>query len=339
MNDPQPEGQVASYIGRRKFLATLGGAAVYPLAARAQQAAMPVIGFLSSSGSPADRARFLTAFRQGVREAGYVEGQNVAIEYRWAQDQYDRLPDLAADLVRRQVTVIAAHDTRSAIVAKAASTTIPIVFVSSGDPVKLGLVASLNRPGGNVTGVTFVLAALATKQLGLLRELVPGAMRFGALVDPNWPITEPFVADVRVAASAVKTQVDVLSVTTVSELDTVFANLAQKPIDALLVGPAPLLYNRRVQLATLAAYHRVPAILPQREFAEAGGLMSYGTSLTDANRQAGVYTGRILKGEKPADLPVMQSIKFEFVINLNTARAFGLTFPPGLLAIADEVIE
>jgi putative ABC transport system substrate-binding protein len=330
---------MASHIERRKFLATLGGAAVYPLAARAQQAAMPVIGFLSSSGSPADRARFLTAFRQGVREAGYVEGQNVAIEYRWAQDQYDRLPDLAADLVRRQVTVIAAHDTRSAIVAKAASTTIPIVFVSSGDPVKLGLVASLNRPGGNVTGVTFVLAALATKQLGLLRELVPGAMRFGALVDPNWPITEPFVADVRVAASAVKTQVDVLSVTTVSELDTVFANLAQKPIDALLVGPAPLLYNRRVQLATLAAYHRVPAILPQREFAEAGGLMSYGTSLTDANRQAGVYTGRILKGEKPADLPVMQSIKFEFVINLNTARAFGLTFPPGLLAIADEVIE
>jgi putative ABC transport system substrate-binding protein len=237
------------------------------------------------------------------------------------------------------VTVIAAHDTSSAIVAKAATTTIPIVFVSSGDPVKLGLVGSLNRPGGNVTGVTFVLAALGTKQLGLLRELVPGAMRFGALVDPNWPITEPFVADVRVAASAVKTQVDVLSVTTVSELDTVFANLAQKPIDALLVGPAPLLYNRRVQLATLAAYHRMPAIFPQREFAEAGGLMSYGTSLTNANRQAGVYTGRILKGEKPADLPVMQSIKFEFVINLNTARAFGLTFPPGLLAIADEVIE
>jgi ABC-type uncharacterized transport system substrate-binding protein len=300
---------------------------------------MPVIGFLSSSGSPADRARFLTAFRQGVREAGYVEGQNVAIEYRWAQDQYDRLPDLAADLVRRQVTVIAAHDTRAAIVAKTATTSIPIVFGSSGDPVTLGLVVSLNRPGGNVTGVTFVLAALATKQLGLLRELVPGAMRFGALVDPNWPITEPFVADVRVAASAVMTQVEVLSVSTMSELDTVFANLARKPIDGLLVGPAPFLYNRRVQLATLTAYHRMPAIFQQREFAEAGGLMSYGTSLANANRQAGVYTGRILKGEKPADLPVMQSIKFEFVINLNTARAFGLTFPPGLLAIADEVIE
>jgi putative tryptophan/tyrosine transport system substrate-binding protein len=327
-------------LRRRQFITLLGGgAAAWPLVASAQQPAMPVIGFLSSSGSPADRAGFLTAFRQGVREAGYVEGQNVAIEYRWAQDQYDRLPDLAADLVQRQVTVIAAHDTRSAIVAKAATTTIPIVFVSSGDPVKLGLVASLNRPGGNVTGITFVLAALATKQLGLLRELVTGAMRFGALVDPNWPITEPFVADVRVAASAVKTQVDVLSVSSMSELDTVFANLAQKPIDALLVGPAPLLYNRRVQLATLAAYHRVPAIFQQREFAEAGGLMSYGTSLIDANRQAGVYTGRILKGEKPADLPVMQSIKFEFVINLNTARAFGLTFPPGLLAIADEVIE
>jgi putative ABC transport system substrate-binding protein len=327
-------------IRRREFITLIGGAAAaWPVAARAQQAAIPVVGFLSSSGSPADRARFLTAFRQGVRETGYVEGQNVVIEYRWAQDQHDRLPDLAADLVRRQVTVIAAHDTSSAIVAKAATTTIPIVFVSSGDPVKLGLVASLNRPGGNVTGVTFVLAALGTKQLGLLRELVPGAMRFGALVDPNWPITEPFVADVRVAASAVKTQVDVLSATTGSELDTVFANLAQNPIDALLVGPAPLFYNRRVQLVTLATYHRVPAIYFQREAAEAGGLMSYGTSLSDANRQAGVYTGRILKGEKPADLPVMQSVKFELVINLNTAKAFGLSFPPGLLAIADEVIE
>ncbi len=299
---------------------------------------MPVIGFLGSS-SPADRDALVTAFRQGVRETGYVEGQNVAIEYRWAQDQADRLPDLAADLVRRQVTVIAAHDTPSSIVAKAATTTIPIVFASGGDPVKLGLVASLNRPGGNVTGVTFVVAELGAKQLGLLHELQPGAVRVGVLVDPNFPLTESFVSDVQAAASSIRKQIEVLEAPTGRDIDTAFASLAQKPIDALLVGPSPLLNNRRVQLVTLATYHRVPAIYSWREAAEVGGLMSYGTSMTDAYRQAGVYTGRILKGEKPADLPVMQSIKFEFVINLNTAKAFGLSFPPGLLAIADEVIE
>ena len=326
-------------VRRREFITLLGGAAAaWPLAARAQQPAMPVIGFLSSS-APADRARFLTAFRQGLRETGYVEGQNVAIEYRWAQDQADRLPDLAADLVRRQVTVIAAHDTPSSIVAKAATTTIPIVFASGGDPVKLGLVASLNRPGGNVTGVTFVAAELGAKQLGLLHELQPGAVRVGVLVDPNFALTQSFVSDVQAAALSIGKQIEVLEAPTGRDIDTAFASLAQKPIDALLVGPGPLLNNRRVQLVTLAAYHRVPAIYPLREVAEAGGLMSYGTSITDAYRQAGVYTGRILKGEKPADLPVMQSIKFEFVINLNTARAFGLSFPPGLLAIADEVIE
>jgi putative ABC transport system substrate-binding protein len=324
---------------RREFITLLGGAAAaWPLAARAQQPAMPVIGFLSGS-APADRVRFLTAFRQGVREAGYVEGQNVAIEYRWAQDQYDRLPDLAADLTRRQVTVIAAHDTPSAIVAKAATTTIPIVFASGGDPVKLGLVASINRPGGNVTGVTFVVAGLGAKLLGLLHELQPGAGRVGVLIDPNYPLTEPFVLDVQAAASSIGKQIEVLEAPTGRDIDTVFASLAQKPIDALLVGPSPLLNNRRVQLVTLATYHRVPAINSWRGAAEVGGLMSYGTSITDAYRQAGVYTGRILKGEKPADLPVMQSIKFEFVINLNTARAFGLSFPPGLLAIADEVID
>jgi putative ABC transport system substrate-binding protein len=324
---------------RRDFITLLGGAAAaWPLAARAQQPAMPVIGCLSSSGSPADRARFLTAFRQGLREPGYVEGQNVAIEYRWAQDQADRLPDLAADLVRRQVTVIVA-DTPSSIVAKAATTTIPIVFTSGGDPVKLGLVASLNRPGGNVTGVTFVTAELGAKQLGLLHELQPGAVRVGVLVDPNFAPTQSFVSDVQAAALSIGKQIEVVEAPTGRDIDTAFARLAQKPIDALLVGPGPLLVNRRLQLATLAAYHRMPAIYLVREFAEAGGLMSYGTSITDAYRQAGVYTGRILKGEKPVDLPVIQSSKFEFVINLNTARAFGLSFPPGLLAIADEVIE
>jgi putative tryptophan/tyrosine transport system substrate-binding protein len=326
-------------IGRRHFITLLGGAAAaWPLAARAQQAAMPVIGFLGSS-TPVDRAHYLTAFRQGLREAGYVEGQNVAIEYRWAQDQAERLPDLAGDLVRRQVTAIAAHDTPSSIVAKAATATIPIVFASGGDPVKLGLAASLNRPGGNVTGVTFVVAELGAKQLGLLHELQPGAVRIGVLVDPNFALTQSFVSDVQAAALSIGNQIEVLDAPTGRDIDTAFARLAQKPIDALLVGPGPLLDNRRIQLATLAAYHRLPAIYPLRVFAEAGGLMSYGTSITDAYRQAGIYTGRILKGEKAADLPVLQSTKFEFVINLNTARAFGLTFPPGLLAIADEVIE
>jgi putative tryptophan/tyrosine transport system substrate-binding protein len=331
---------MASHIERRKFLAALGGAAAaWPLVAHAQQPAkLPTIGFLGSS-SAADRARLVTAFRQGVRETGYVEGQNVAIEYRWAQDQYDRLPDLAADLVRRQVAVIAAHDSSSAIVAKAATTTIPIVFASGGDPVKLGLVASLNRPGGNVTGITFIVAELGAKQLGLLHELQPGAVRVAVLVDPNYPLTESFVSDIRAAASSIRKQIEVLEAPTGRDIDAVFASLAQKPVDALLVGPGSLLYNRRVQIVTLAAYHRVPAIYSQREWAEAGGLMSYGTSLSDAYRQAGVYTGRVLKGEKPVDLPVIQSVKFEFAINLNTAKAFGLSFPPGLLAIADEVIE
>jgi putative tryptophan/tyrosine transport system substrate-binding protein len=236
--------------------------------------------------------------------------------------------------------LVFSHDTPSSIVAKAATTTISIVFATGGDPVKLGLVASLNRPGGNVTGVTFVTAELGAKQLGLLHELQPGAaVRVGVLVDPNYAPTQSFVSDVQAAASSIGKQIEVLEAPTGRDIDTAFASLAPKQIDALLVGPGPLQDNRRVQLATLAAYHRVPAIYPQRENAEAGGLMSYGTNLSDAYRQAGVYTGRILKGEKPADLPVIQSIKFEFVINLNTARAFGVSFPPGLLAIADEVIE
>ena len=324
---------------RRDFVkGIVGSVTAWPLAASAQQKAVPVIGFLGSSW-PADRARLVTAFRQGLRETGYVEGQNVAIEYRWAQDQYNQLPDLAADLVRRDVAVIAAHDTLSAIAAKVATKTIPIVFATGGDPVRDGLVTNLKRPDGNVTGVSFIAVELGAKQVGLIRELRSGPTRIAVLVDPKWPLTEQFVSEVSAAASAIGQQMEVLYASSGAEIDAVFASLSQKRADALLVGPSALTNNHRVQLATLSAYHRILAIYPLREFAETGGLMSYGASITDAHRQAGVYTGRILKGEKPADLPVMRSSKFEFVINLNTAKAFGLTIPPGLLAAADEVIE
>src|SRR5262245_44416328 len=325
-------------IRRRDFITLLGGAAAWPLAARAQQTPMPVLGLLSGS-SPVGRTHLLTAFLRGVRESGYVEGENVTIEYRWAQDQFDRLPDLAAELARRRVAVIAAIDTPAAIAAKAAKTTVPVVFASGGDPVREGLVASLSRPGGNVTGVSFLASETGTKLLGLLLELLPGTKRIAALVDPKWPITEPFVADVSAAAAAIGKPIDVLPASTGGDIDAVFASFAQKPVDALVVGPSALINRRRVQITTLAAYHRIPAIYTLREFIEVGGLMSYGASITDAQRQAGIYAGRILKGQKPADLPVMQSTKFEFAINLNTAKAFGLGFPPGLLAIADEVIE
>jgi putative ABC transport system substrate-binding protein len=328
-------------VRRREFITLIGGAAAWPLAAHAQQGRpMPVIGFLhiASSDGSADRLR---AFRQGLKEAGFAERENVAIEYSWAENQTDRLPELAAELVRRKVAVIATTGGPAvALAAKTATTTIPIVFTTAGDPVAQGLVANLNRPDANVTGVSFLVATLAAKQLGLLHELLPGAARIAVLVDPNNTLlTEAFIPDVRAAASAIRKQIDVLYASTGRDIDTVFESLAQKPVDALLVGPGAFFFNRRVQLVTLATRHAVPTIYGVREFVEAGGLMSYGTSLTDAYRQAGVYTGRILKGEKPADLPVMQSIKFEFVINLNTARAFGLSFPPGLLAIADEVIE
>jgi putative ABC transport system substrate-binding protein len=322
---------------RRDFMSLVGGAAAWPLAAGAQQPALPVIGVLNST-SPGGRAHILAAFQQGVREAGYIEGRNVAIEYRWAQGQYDRLRDLATDLAGR-VAVIAAHDTPSAIAAKAVTTTIPIVFAIGGDPVKLGLVASLNRPGGNVTGVTFLIASLAAKQLGLLHELLPGAERIAVLVDPKFSTTESFVTEVRTGASAISKKIEILYAGSSGDIDAVFTSLGKKLPDALLVGPGPFLNNRRVQLVTLATYHRVPAIYLEREAAEAGGLMSYGLNLTDAYRQVGVYAGRVLKGDKPTDIPVMQSTKFEFVINLNTAKAFGLSFPPTLLAIADEVIE
>jgi len=326
-------------INRREFITLLGGAAVaWPLAARAQQPAMPVIGFLHSSSPEPYRLR---AFRQGLKDAGFIEGENVAIEYRWADSQIDRLPALAAELVQRRVAVIAASGgTPSILAAKAATTTIPIVFALAEDPVRLGLVASLARPSGNLTGINFFGTELAAKRLELLRELVPGAIRIAVLVDPtNATNTETTVRGVEAAARAKGLQIQVLNASNSREVDATFATLASERPDALLVGSTAFLADRRVQLAQLAARHAVPAIYVDRQFAEVGGLMSYGASLGDAFRQVGVYSGRILKGAKPADLPVLQSTKFEVVINAPTARMLGLTVPPTLLATADEVIE
>jgi ABC-type uncharacterized transport system substrate-binding protein len=326
---------MASHIERRKFLATLGGAAVWPLAARAQQPAMPLVGFLRSGTIADDR---VTAFRQGLKEAGFIEGQNVAIEYRSDEGQTERLPLLVADLLRRQVALIVGN-TASALAAKAATTTVPIVFSTGGDPVRDGLVASLNRPGGNATGISFVSAEVGAKQLGLLRELQPGLARIAVVVDPKWPITEPFVSQVRAAASAMGQQIDLLYVSSGREIETAFTTLVQRAAGALHVGIGGFMASQRERIVALAARHRLPAIYPWREAVADGGLMSYGTSVNDSYRQAGIYAGRILKGEKPDDLPVVLPTKFELLINLKTAKALGLEIPDKLLALADEVIE
>ena len=335
----ESEGHMAIHIGRRKFITALSGAAAtWPLAARAQQPAMPVIGFLGAA-APGPYAPYVTGFLRGLSEFGYVEGRNVVIEYRWAEGKYDRLSTLASDLVRRQVAVIVATGTPEAFAAKAATSSIPIVFGGGVDPVQVGLVASLNRPGGNVTGVTSMNAAIETKRLGLLHELLPQAKRFALLVNPNSPLAEFDIKDSQASAVLIGREIEILTASTSDEIDAAFSSLVQKRADALLIGPDVFFTSRRVQLATLAVRHAMPAIYAFREFADAGGLMSYGTSITDRDRQVGVYAGRILKGEKPAELPVLRTAKFEFVINLQTAKMLGIDVPATLLARADEVIE
>jgi putative tryptophan/tyrosine transport system substrate-binding protein len=326
---------------RRQFITLLGGAAAtWPLAAKAQQPAMPVIGFLQS-GSPSGMAFFVTAFRNGLKEVGYIEGRNVAVEYRWAEGQLDRLPALAADLVSHQVAVIFA-DTRSTLIVKAATTTIPIVFTTGGDPVKLAFVTSLNRPGGNITGASFLTAAVAGKRLELLRELIPTATVIDYLVNPDNLLGQPEIADAEAAARMQGLKLRVVNVVNARgeyDFDQAFATIAHDQPDALFVGGDPLFLFRRNPLVPLVARHAIPAIYNQREYAVAGGLMSYGTNISDAIRQAGIYAGRILKGEKAADLPVTQSARFELVINLNTAKRLGLKVPLTLQVAADEVIE
>ena len=326
---------------RREFITLLGGAAVaWPVAARAQQPAKPVIGFLDSqSRTFADFV--LPAFRQDLKDNGYVEGDNVAVEYRFAENQIDRLPALVAELVRRQASVIAATGgPPSAAAAKAATTKIPVVFIVGEDPVKLGLVASLARPGGNLTGINFLSVELAAKRLELLRELVPAAARVAVLVNPaEAAITETTVRDVQAAARAMGLQIRIVNASNSREIVAAFAMLASERPDAIFVGPGSLMLSRRVQLAHLATRHAIPAVYPGRIFADVGGLMSYGPSLTDAYRQVGVYVGRILKGAKPSDLPVLQPSKFELIINAETARMLGLTVPDKLLVAADVVIE
>jgi ABC-type uncharacterized transport system substrate-binding protein len=325
---------------RREFITLLGGVATtWPVAARAQQPAAPVIGFLNGF-SQATWEQPVLAFRKGLREAGYVEGQNVAIAFRWAESQYDRLPVLAAELVRLPVTVlVATGGSITAVKAKAATTTTPLVFGIGGDPVALGLVSSFNRPGGNATGVYFLTTQLEAKRLGLLRELVPKGALIAVLLNPTLALAEAQFKEVQAAASEAGQQVQILRASSEAEIDTAFATMTQLRPAALLVGADPFFLTRRDYVVALAARNAIPTIYEQREFVLAGGLMSYGTSLTEASRQVGVYTGRVLMGEKPAVLPVLQSAKFEFVINLKTAKALGFNVPQGLLNAADEVIE
>jgi putative tryptophan/tyrosine transport system substrate-binding protein len=326
-------------VKRRTFITLLGGAAAWPLAARAQQAAMPVVGFLNSA-SPTAWAHLAAAFLQGLGEMGYIEHRSVGIEWRWAEGRYERLPALAADLVRRQVAVIVATGGLPAnFAAKAATKDIPIVFSTGQDPVKTGLVASLSRPGGNITGVNLFVSQMEGKRLGLLRELVPTAALTGVLLNPTNPPAESQLKDIQEAARAVGQQIHIANAKSEHDFAAAFATLAQLRAGALLVAADPFFNSRRDDIVGLAAQHAIPTIYEQREYVMAGGLMSYGTSLSEGYRQIGLYTGRILKGEKPADLPVFQASRFEFVINLKTAKALGIEVPPNLSARADEVIE
>jgi putative ABC transport system substrate-binding protein len=330
---------MATHIRRRELIAALGGAALaWPLTARGQQPAMPVIGFLNSA-SPVTFAHVVSGFRHGLAEAGYIEHRNVGIDYRWAEGQVDRLPALASELVHAQVAVICAGSPPAALAAKAATTTIPIVFTSGDDPVKLGLVKSYSRPGGNLTGVALLIDVLSGKRFGLLREIAPAATLITVLLNPSWPTSDTQLNDVQEAARAVGQQIHVLRADTEHEIDAAFDMAKQLRANAMMVGPSTFFTVRRNQIVGLAARDALPTIYGQREFMAVGGLMSYATDLTDAYRQAGVYSGKILRGAQPTDLPVVQSAKFELLINLKVAKSLGLTFPPGLVAIADEVIE
>ena len=324
---------------RRDFITLLGGAAAWPLAARAQQAGLPVIGFLHA-GSPEPNAEFVTAFRRGLREAGFVEGRNVTIEYRWAEGQLNRLPEMAADLVHRHVAVIATPlSTQATLAAKTATTTIPVVFGSGADPVALGLVSSFSRPGGNVTGISIMTAALAAKRLGVLHEMLPKAVHIAVLGNSHNALSEVTVKDLLATTPMLGMRAEVLYASTESELDTAFATMAQKHIEAVLIAPDEFFTSRLEQLAALSLAHAIPSNYTIREFVRGGGLMSYGPNFTNAYVETGRYVGKVLKGEKPADLPVIQPTEFQFAINLKTARALSIDVPPTLLALADDVIE